>query len=145
MPVLVELQGCVLRRVCERVEGRVSHVRGGEMVMLMLMVDHVRGGEVAEGRGVLMEIRGKHGCDLVSVSTKIPPLSSKTSSQKNKRMSSGVSVSRAWQESGEASTRLRAGCQRRAGVLGLCREGRREDMQVICPTVLLSVRAWGRI
>lgn len=42
--------------------------------MMMLMFDHVRGGEVAERRGVLMEIRGKHNCVLASVSTTIPPL-----------------------------------------------------------------------
>ena len=75
MPVLVELQGCVLGGMRQSVEGRVSHVRGGEMVMLVLMFDdHVRGGEVAERRGVLMEIRGKHNCVLASVSTTIPPL-----------------------------------------------------------------------
>jgi hypothetical protein len=46
--------------------------------MVMLMVDHVRRGEVAERRGVLMEIRGKHSCVLASVSTTIPPLEGRT-------------------------------------------------------------------
>lgn len=36
------------------------------LLVLLMMVDHVRRGEVAEGRRVLMEIRGKH--DLASVS-----------------------------------------------------------------------------
>ena len=71
MAVLVELQS-VLRRVGQRVERRGPHVLGSEMMMLMF--DHVRRGEVAERRGVLMEIRGKHNCVLASVSTTIPPL-----------------------------------------------------------------------
>ncbi len=81
MAVLMELQGGVLRGMSQSIEGRMSHVRGGQMVMLVvLMLDHVRGGEVAEGRGVLMEIRGKHGCDFsASVSTKIPPLEEQSS------------------------------------------------------------------
>jgi len=46
-----------------------------EMAMLMLMIGRFWGGEVAERRGVLMEIRGKHGCCvLASVSSTIPPL-----------------------------------------------------------------------
>lgn len=46
--------------------------------VVMLVFDRVWRGEVAERRRVLMEIRGKHGCVLASVSTAIPPLDGRT-------------------------------------------------------------------
>lgn len=74
MPVVVELQCSVLRRVGHGLERGVSHVVHRKMVMVMWMVDCVGRGDMAECRGVLMEIRGKHNCVLASVSTKLPPL-----------------------------------------------------------------------
>lgn len=62
MPVLVELQGGVLRRLCKGVEWRLSHVLRSKMVMVVLVFDCVGRGDMAEGRGELMEIRGKHSC-----------------------------------------------------------------------------------
>lgn len=101
--------------------------------MVMLMFSHVRRGDVAERRGVLMEIRGKHNCVLAAVSTKLPPLEGETGRINNGRKTleiAGEKSLKGWRDGGELLTRLR---DVSAGLEVWC-EGRPKDMQVSCPT-----------
>lgn len=101
--------------------------------MMMLMFDHVRRGEVAERRGVLMEIRGKHNCVLASVSTTIPPLEDRSGSVSYAGSDGkvGVQIVQGVAKGDELATRLRdvsTGLEFQGYVV----EGRQKDMQVSC-------------
>lgn len=105
--------------------------------MMMLMLDHVRRGEMAECRGVLMEIRGKHNCVLASVSTTIPPLEGRSWGVNNGRSNNavGVEIAQGVAKGEELATRLR-GVSTGLDSKVMSSKDVKKDMQVSCPNAV---------